>query len=364
MKWSKWYLFSTGIRRYAVADKKKWQRLPKAKYKHLSEEELPAYVARLNHRYETQLAAAKAAYDFKHLFISQDLLDEFAALLRAEIPNENVHVSLYNYLKKHCLHWFINQMGLVDPIDWKLHERSWGLALLCKHEDKRLAIWSKPVHPDTISKHIQVLNRFLRFLNQRMPKEVPVVILEPLSKAQARLYKAEYESGESVGHLVTHDDWKTIERTIDVKIKELVQLAYYYGLRQAECLGELNLFEDSLEVVNQLDAYPGEAVYAPLKNRKTREVPHWFCEPKLTHRLLADRKLMHPDTFGQKFASEMARLKMPYGLHDLRRSFITRAFRDGMLPTDIRLAVGHVSLETTLRYAQDDRGLKRKRYVP
>lgn len=359
MKWSKWYLSNGQIRRYVLDDKNKWQRMPKAKYRNVAD--LASFVARENHRYESQLAAAKAAYDFKHLFISQALLDEFEALLAAEIPNRNVAVSMYNYLRRHCLHWFINQLGCPDPLDWKLHESAWGLALLCKNE--QLPIWSKPVHPDTVAKHVQVLNRFLRFLNQRMPKEVPVIVLQPISKAQMRLYKAEHAT--PVGQLVSDADWLTIERDIDKTILPLVQLGYYYGLRQAECLGELIVYEDALEIVSQLAAYTdGIAHYAPLKNRSKREVPHWFTTAPRVHAIVAARVTMHSDTFGKWFASEMERLKMSYGLHDLRRSFITRAFRIGQLPTDIRLAAGHANLETTMRYAQDDRGLQRKRYVP
>lgn len=372
--WSKWYIMSGCIRRYrTVGDKKEWARYPKVKYRHCkTPEELKKFVERLNHRYDTQLAKAKAAYDFKHRFISAELLEEFDALLKAEIPNRNVSVSTFNYLKRNCLHWFINVQGLPDPVDWKDHEKQWGLALLCKLEGKnanKLKIFDKPVHFDTISKHIQILNRFLRFLHQRLPKDVPAIVLEPVSKAQARLYRAEYEeSGGRPGNFITADHWKRIEREIDPTIKPFVQLGYYYGLRQAECLAVTtdNLFEDSLDVERQLVAFTdGKPKYAPLKNRLKRQVPHWFISAEAAYKIITGvAKLMHSDTFGDRFRAEMERLDLPYGLHDLRRTFITLAFRTGKNPRDIMLAAGHRSLETTMGYAQDDRDLGRKRFVP
>lgn len=373
-EWTKWYLQSTGIRRYRIVDGQKvWERYPKAKYRHIADEaELRKFVERLNHRYEVQLSKAKAVYDFKHRFISAELLEEFGSLLKAEIPSRNVAISSFNYLKRNCLHWFINVQGLPDPIDWKEHEKQWGLALLCKLEGKKaekLRVFDTPTHPDTIAKHVQIMNRFLRFLHQKLPKEVPSIVLEPITKAQARLYKVEYkELGGRAGKLITDEDWKTIERQIDPSIKEFVQLGYYYGLRQSECLAVSieDLYEDCLEVSRQLIAFTDhKPKFGPVKNRLKRQVPHWFTSPENTYKIIHGApKLMHPDTYGDRFRKEMERLGLKYGLHDLRRTFITRCFRENKLPRDIMLAAGHSDLDTTLRYAQDDRNLKRKRFVP
>lgn len=372
--WTKWYNLADGIKRYKREDGKQvWERHPKSKYAHCkTDAELDKYVERLNHRYEVDLAKAKAAYDFRHRFISQDVLDEFEMLLRAEIPNKNVSKSAYTYLRSNCLHWFINKHGTPDPIDWKAHEKTWGLALLSKLEGKnadKLQVFKQLVHPDTVSKHVQILNRFLRFLHQKLPKDVPAIILEPITKAQMRLYKAEYKaSGDRAGQLIKDADWQKIEREIDPTIKSFVQLGYYYGLRQSECLA-INLdrlFEDSLEVEEQLVAHKdGKAKFGPLKNRLKRQVPHWFLSVQKAYGVISSiPMLMHPDTFGDRFRAEMERMNMGYGLHDLRRSFITRAFRSEKNPRDIMLAAGHSDLDTTMRYAQDDRALGRKKYVP
>lgn len=372
-KWSKWYIQTSGIRRYQiVAGKHVWERLPKAKYRHCkTKEELQKFVERINHRYEVDLEKAKAAYEFRHRFISQDHMDEFETLLKSEIPNKNVAVSAYTYLRRNCLHWFINQKGLPDPINWKEHEITWGLALLGKLEGKasQFNVFESKVHPDTISKHIQVMNRFLRFLHKKLPNDVPSITLEPISKANFSLYRAEYkQDGNRAGAYITDADWKVIEKEIDPTIKPFVQLGYYYGLRQSECLGVQldDLFEDCLDVERQLVAFKdGKPKYGPVKNRLKRQVPHWFIEPKFTFEFIRDvPKLMHPDTFGDRFKEEMVRLKFKYRLHDLRRTFITRAFRASKNPRDIMLAAGHSDLDTTMRYAQDDRNLGRKKFVP
>lgn len=374
-EWSKWYLQSSGIRRCRYENGKQvWERHPKRKYKHLTTQaELQKYVAQLNHRYEQALAKAKAVYDFRHLFITDELLEEFRSLLKSEIPNVNVHTSAYNYLRKNCLHWFITLKGLPDPIDWKEQEKVWGLALMCSLEGrdaKNLKIFEEKVHPDTISKHVQIMNRFLRFLHQKLPKTVPAIVLEPISKAQMRFYVSSYKQNEETrGKYITDADWKRIEKDIDPTIRGFVQMGYYYGLRLSECLGVSldDLFEDSFDVKRQLAAFTdGKPKFQPVKNRSLqRRVPHWFSTPESTFEILNNiPKLMHPDTFGDRFRAEMERLGFEYNPHDLRRTFITRAFRESKNPRDIMLAAGHSDLDTTMRYAQDDRNLSRKKFVP
>ena len=184
-----------------------------------------------------------------------------------------------------------------------------------------------------------------------------------------RLYKAEYkETGDRAGLFISDSDWVKMEKELDPTIKAFVQLGYYYGLRQSECLAITSdsLFEDSLEVEHQLTAFTdGKPKFGPLKNRLKRQVPHWFLSAEKAYGVISSLpKLMHPDTFGDRFRGEMERLKMNYGLHDLRRSFITRAFRANKNPRDIMLAAGHSDLDTTMRYAQDDRNLGRKKFVP
>ena len=83
----------------------------------------------------------------------------------------------------------------------------------------------------------------------------------------------------------------------------------------------------------------------------------------LTANLINQIELINPDTFSDIFKTEMRRLKLPFQLHDFRRTFITRSLRKYNY-MDVRLAVGHTDLETTNKYIQDDRGLNRKLFKP
>lgn len=378
--WSKWYLLTDKDRdgdpiwrirrtRY-VNGKLKTESYPAKKYAHLnSARNLEQLVDQLNHRHISALEKAEAAYKFKHTFITQELIDAFRTKLEADIPTRRYADNLFYGLQRHVLHWFINQLGKPDPIDWKRAESKWGLALRGDLDEigEKFRIWDEPVHPDTIKKRIQIANRFLEFLHAELPEVVPPIRLNPISKAQMRLYKTAFDrDGEYVpGKYIPPEDWLTIEKSIDPSIKSLVQLGYYFGLRRCESLGvtQDDLYEDCLELERQIVSFTdGKPQYGPLKNRKTRRVEYWFYSPgKLYDSILTEADKMHPATYGQLFKSEMERLGFSYTLHDLRRSFITKAFRDGKAPRDIQLAVGHADLKTTLRYAQDDRGLLAKR---
>jgi integrase len=72
---------------------------------------------------------------------------------------------------------------------------------------------------------------------------------------------------------------------------------------------------------------------------------------------------MHPDTFYEKWCTYISSLNLSYDLHDLRRTFITKALRLHH-PRDVQMAVGHVSLTTTMGYAQDDRDTSDEVFKP
>ena len=85
-----------------------------------------------------------------------------------------------------------------------------------------------------------------------------------------------------------------------------------------------------------------------------------------------------PDTFTDKFSKAIEEINIEkkfeddlgnkivfdFTIHDLRRTFITNAFRMGINPVDIQLAVGHKYLRTTLAYQTDDRSMDDRTYVP
>jgi integrase len=79
-------------------------------------------------------------------------------------------------------------------------------------------------------------------------------------------------------------------------------LAYFYGLRRNEALGLClqDVRNAYLSVERQyvgLDKN-GKPMYAPLKNRTSRNVPHLFLEPSEAYEFIEmmQQHLMHPDT--------------------------------------------------------------------
>jgi integrase len=70
----------------------------------------------------------------------------------------------------------------------------------------------------------------------------------------------------------------------------------------------------------------------------------------------AQNHRVHPDTLGMYFAALMKKLKLPYQMHDLRRTFITKVLELNS-PKQVMLAVGHANIETTMKYIRDDRAM-------
>ena len=59
----------------------------------------------------------------------------------------------------------------------------------------------------------------------------------------------------------------------------------------------------------------------------------------------------------------MIKLDLPYKIHDLRHTFITKAVRIHA-PRDVQLAVGHKDLRITMGYLRDDRDLSDEEFEP
>lgn len=97
----------------------------------------------------------------------------------------------------------------------------------------------------------------------------------------------------------------------------------------------------------------GKPMYAPLKNRTSRKVPHLFLEPSQAYEFIEmmQQHLMHPDTLSGNFTDLVSKLDIDsYIFHDLRRAFITNAIKKGVEPEDLRLAVGHSTIQTTYKF--------------
>lgn len=329
-----------------------------------SKEELDALVIRLNRR-ENRRAIEEIKT--KLAFLPTETLEEFRALLGAEIPNQSDAKVQYHNLHRYFLRFFVDMLGLKDPVDWKASEHKWGMALLGEtsgiYEDKKLRAVK------TIKRIVQTANRLMAFLHRLRPQEVPAIRFEPISRARYKSYEAQIKLGvEEIGRFISPDDWKKIDEKLPADIAPFVRLGYLYGLRRAETLGiaPTDVRKGFLQVRRQYVKQAGGAPkYKPLKNKMNRDTPHWLGSADKAYDLAADgvTKLIHPDTLGVKFAEYMKTLGMTYEMHDLRRTFITTVL-DYYTPKEVMLAVGHASIDVTMRYLRDDRQLDSAPFVP
>lgn len=369
-KFSDYYLVKEGtafaIRRMVNLPngEEKQERLPKNQWKHLkSKEELSKYIIRLNGRESNRVLKS---IDVKLAHLPPSVLEDFREVLFAEIPNLKDAKVTYKNLHRYFITFFTDHLNLRDPLDWKLEEIKWGKALLSesKHslfEDKQ------PRSAKTIKGIIHTANRFMMYLHKRYPKEIPAIKLTPVSKAKLKDYDATMNlDTESVGNFITDTDWKIIVKEAPSDLLPFIKLGYYFGLRRGEILG-LNLNDVRLEylsVERQLVSInKDKPSFKPLKGKTKRKTPYWFINPDETHKLIKQLKLIHPDTLGVKFIEFMQSLEMNYQLHDLRRTFITKALRKAH-HTDVQLAVGHTHINTTMKYQRDDRVLADNIYRP
>lgn len=380
VSWSKWYLIKNEsgkhtIRRYRNdGEKIIWQRYPKEKYRNLKASDLDAFLTRLNGEREVLRKRAEEAYKIQHTFITQEVQDAFSAFIETSVPSRREASQIINIVNKRFLHFFINQLGLTDPMDWKEEQLIWGRALLNKPKNEKQRIFKGANYVpsnSTIKLHIISANRFMAWLHERNPRLFPLIKFQPISPASLRLHEAsrklDSKEVEGIGQFIPEADWARIKKEVDPRIKSFLVVAYELGLRRSETLGVQleDVRQGHFYLQRKLVSYSGgQAEFAPPKSRKPRKIPYWFTTAKEIYRIIEtieDR--MHPDTLTDLFNQEMRRLKMSYGLHDFRRTFITRALRLHA-PIDVQRAAGHSSLTTTMRYVMDDRDLSDAPFIP
>lgn len=385
--WSRWYLVPEKnkagdrllkIKRYRRitedgVTKTKWERYKEVYDPKSSEETLNRVLLQANIRHGSEIKRAKEAYEWRHSFITEDLMEEYRTYLKATVDSKGYREVLYFYARKN-LNWFITKCGQPDPLEWKGLQTRWSLALFCDLEGTdadKYRMWEEPVAPDTISKQMQAINRLLEWLHDKDPKVFPSVRLKAFTRSKLRGYKQRWKS-KNVGKYIPDNHLKIILDNIDPKIRPFVWRQKTYGLRLQESMACLpgDIKNDFLRVHQQLiSVTDGKPQYDILKSREERKVPHWFATKKETYQNFTQVDwIMHPDTYSHKFASEMERIskekskelkgeKLDYATHDLRRTFITNAFRANKNHDEIRLCCGHTDIRTTMRYAKDHREL-------
>lgn len=372
--WSKWFLIDKNkpnprIRRGRRENGKViWQRYPAEKMRNIKREDLPAFVMRLNGETEAKRLRAAEAYKIKHAFITQDVLDEYDQYLMQVSSSKKAAQTARYLTHKLFLHFFINVLKLNDPVDWKRQELTWGAALLNLPEKKAHKLFEddEPRSKQSVRHAAQAANKFLTWLHERNPGLFQPIKLVPVSRPVLKLHeqrrKLQQAEGE-VGNFISDEDWATIEGALPSNIKPFIQLAYYFGLRRAEAgaITILDVRKGYLAVSRQLVA---AEQFEPTKNRLNRRVPYWFISPAETHDIVNSLpRRLHPDVLSANFIALMDKLKFPYRLHDLRRTFITKALRQ-RAAVDVQRAAGHASIDTTMRYLMDDRALDDEVYKP
>lgn len=350
-------------------------RAPRASYKNLkSEEEINAFVERLNHR-DQRDAKIKKAIEIKTSFIPVIYIEGFREKLNADIPNQKDARYLYNCLHRFCLDFFVNKMKLPDPVAWKENETKWGLALLNElpaDEREPLSLLEKDekLSAKSIRHIIQVSNRFMEFLYQKNPRENALVKFKPITEARFKDHDArrKMEDDSHPGMFIKEKDWLDIIKKCPDELSPFINLMYHYGLRRAESLGckVEDVRDGYLNVARKLKGLPRSGPdYGPLKDRDARKTEHWFASPEECYYWIEDglTKLIHADTLGKKWDEFMTRMKLPYEIHDLRRTFVTRSL-DKHSPLKVQLAVGHANISTTMKYVRDNRELEDRPFKP
>ncbi len=221
------------------------------------------------------------------------MLDDFREFLKAQIPTESRALCEHQYLVKYFLHFFIGTLNLPNPLDWHRCQKTEWAKFLLSPEAPAAAATKKEI--------VAAANRFMQWLHERRPNEVPPLKFHTLSTAVYKKVEAERDMNGETHHpkALKDSDWEIIKQKVAPDIEPFVMLAYYYGLRRSETLGIStgDTRKSYLSVERQLVAI---GRYEPLKGREARKVPHWFASPAQTYKWIESIKikslLIHPDT--------------------------------------------------------------------
>jgi integrase len=362
------------VRRWVIYPdgKKVYERYAVKKYAHLrgNLKELQNFVIRLNGEDPAE-RRAKLAIKFKHAYISPELLNEYLEHVLTQVPSRKHALNEFSNIQRYFFGFFIVKMNMADPLKWHRHQNVWAKALLNKidgddiffEEKWRLFPKDEVRGEKTLRAIVNGANRFMAFLHQRRPDEVPPLRFNPITRAGYKELEARRRmNGETVDRkFIKDEDWKIISKEMPEDIAPWIWLSYYYGLRRSESMAidPTCIRKDCLKAVRQLTSLPEphRPGYGPLKGRKERRIPHWFCEPMIAYNWVSKiGPLMHPDTFSKRWTEYMSKLGFDYDIHDIRHTWTTKAIRlKEVVPRDVQLAAGHESIETTMGYLHDDR---------
>ncbi|NJL25247.1 MAG: hypothetical protein HC902_08745, partial [Calothrix sp. SM1_5_4] len=96
--------------------------------------ELKDFVIRLNGE-DPNAVRVKRIVEFRHAYISTELLDNYFDFLKTQIPSEKHANSEFSALQRYCLKFFIVQLKKPNPLHWHLDQELWAKALLNKADE-------------------------------------------------------------------------------------------------------------------------------------------------------------------------------------------------------------------------------------
>ncbi len=342
---------------------KKCERLPTAQYAHFRShpEKMSSFLLRLNADHRAQ-EVAKKSVAVKHAYIDDELLERYRRQRAQAVPSKDrVSTELY-YVKTHFIRFFVAQLNLNRPQDWyRVHKDAWADYLL---NDPRV-----PKAPATKREIIQSANRFMAWLHEERPTEVPELVFTPISTARFRDLNARRAIDPNVKKrtYIRPEHWKEIVKSLPEELEAFVMLAYHYGLRRSETLGVLpgDVKKDYLFAQRQLEAITPEVSYKPLKGKKLRPVMHWSCKASEAYRWVAmvQKYRMDPDRLTELWNDLMAALGYSYDFHEPRHTWVTRMLKEHP-SREVQAGAGHENPRTTDRYTHNDQELGDEEFKP
>lgn len=341
---------------------------------------------------------AKERITIEHAYITEARIEDFQNYVNSKGTDQSNGIKAKNYVVKYFIHFFLSQLGISNPNKWHKYQNVWGCALLNQLNEIRwseaipkppavkriedLRVWpkEKQISYYTIIEIIFTANRFLTWLSSNHPETIDnLLAFAPIADAKLTELKAITETpSQKRKWFITDGDWIKIQKHIKgSEIEAVINLIYLFGLRRREGLSLVltDVKKHGLLIERQLVGYDdrNERITKVPKKGKHRSVEYWsmttvndFAQKQTYGYVKMQTSLMTtPDKLSKTWAKIMEALSMPYHLHDLRRTWITKAFRDpARAPDRIRINAGHSELSTTMRYNLNESMLQDETWVP